>query len=209
VALSAERLEAWLAADLSRLDLLAVQIAGIHLAEAVLDDSWLAATVGIDRAGTQHPCVMVEGATENAAVMQVLLDDLAKRGLHPSVSRLPQRHAQARCVHAAALDGRRHARAGQGLAQAEGHESGAALARRSLGAPPEGRSSLLGCSDQAGCIVSTDGTPPAMFNIKRLRAPGWPGFLRSCSAFSRSTRPHLRCPHRNSPPSEITFFKGD
>jgi hypothetical protein len=33
VALSAERLEAWLAADLSRPDLLAVQIDGIHLAE--------------------------------------------------------------------------------------------------------------------------------------------------------------------------------
>jgi len=195
VALSAKHLEAWLAADLSRLDLLAVQIAGIHLAEDVLNDLQLVAAVGIDGAGRKHPVgLLVVGPTENAAVMQALLDDLAKRGLHPSVSRLPQRHAQARCVHAAALDGRRHARAGQGLAQAEGHESGATLARRSLGAPPEGRSSLLGCSDQAGCIVSTDRTPPAMFNIKRLRAPGWPGFLRSCSAFSQSAQPQPPLP---------------
>jgi hypothetical protein len=33
--------------------------------------------------------------------------------------------------------------------------------------------------------------------------------LRSFSAFSRSARPHLRCPHRNSPRAEITFFTGD
>jgi transposase InsO family protein len=33
--------------------------------------------------------------------------------------------------------------------------------------------------------------------------------LRSCSAFSQSAQPHLRCPHRSSPPAEITFFTGD
>jgi transposase-like protein len=84
VALSAERLKAWLAADLSRLDLLAVQIDGIHLAEDLL----LVAAVGIDGEGTKHPLGLVEGATENAAVVQALLDDLVKRGLDPSVPRL-------------------------------------------------------------------------------------------------------------------------
>jgi hypothetical protein len=89
VALSAKHLEAWLAADLSRLDLLAVQIAGIHLAEDVLNDLQLVAAVGINGAGRKHPVgLLVVGPTENAAVMQALLDELVKRGLDPSVPRL-------------------------------------------------------------------------------------------------------------------------
>jgi putative transposase len=84
VALSAERLAEWLAADLSGLDLLAVQIDGIHLAEELL----LVAAVGIDGEGTKHPLGLVEGATENAAVVQALLNDLVTRGLDPSVPRL-------------------------------------------------------------------------------------------------------------------------
>jgi transposase-like protein len=84
VALSAERLAEWLAADLSGLDLLAVQIDGIYLAEELL----LVAAVGIDGEGTKHPLGLVEGATENAAVVQALLDDLVTRGLDPSVPRL-------------------------------------------------------------------------------------------------------------------------
>jgi len=84
VALSAERMEAWLTQDLSALDLLAIQIDGIHLAEELL----LVAAVGIDAEGTKHPLGVVEGATENTAVVQALLDDLVKRGLDPSVPRL-------------------------------------------------------------------------------------------------------------------------
>jgi transposase-like protein len=84
VALSAERLAAWLARDLSGLDLLAVQIDGIHLAEELM----LVAAVGIDGEGAKHPLGLVEGATENAAVVQALLDDLVQRGLDPKVPRL-------------------------------------------------------------------------------------------------------------------------
>jgi hypothetical protein len=84
VALSAERLAAWLEQDLSGLDLLAVQIDGIHLAENLL----LVAAVGIDGEGAKHPLGLVEGATENAAVVQALLDDLVTRGLDPSLPRL-------------------------------------------------------------------------------------------------------------------------
>jgi putative transposase len=84
VALSGERLAEWLAEDLSGLDLLAVQIDGIHLAEDLL----LVAAVGIDGEGTKHLLGLVEGATENAAVVQALLDDLVQRGLDPSVPRL-------------------------------------------------------------------------------------------------------------------------
>jgi putative transposase len=84
VALSAERMAAWLSQDLSGLDLLAVQIDGIHLADELL----LVAAVGIDGEGAKHPLGLIEGATENAAVVQALLDDLVQRGLDPAVPRL-------------------------------------------------------------------------------------------------------------------------
>ena len=84
VALSAERMAAWMARDLSGLDLLAVQIDGIHVTE----DLVLLAAVGIDGEGAKHPLGLVEGATENAAVAQALLDDLVGRGLDPAVPRL-------------------------------------------------------------------------------------------------------------------------
>jgi putative transposase len=84
VALSAERMAAWMARDLSALDLLVVQIDGIHVAEDVV----LLAAIGIDGEGVKHPLGLVEGATENAAVVQALLDDLVGRGLDPAVCRL-------------------------------------------------------------------------------------------------------------------------
>src|SRR3954447_14612110 len=84
VALSAERMAAWMTQDLSGLDLLAVQIDGIHLAE----DLVLLAAVGIAAEGAKRPLGLVEGATENAAVVQALLDDLVGRGLDPAVCRL-------------------------------------------------------------------------------------------------------------------------
>jgi transposase-like protein len=84
VALSAERMAVWMGRDLSALDLLAIQIDGIHVAE----DLVLLAAVGIDGEGAKHPLGLVEGATENAAVVQALLDDLVGRGLDPSVCRL-------------------------------------------------------------------------------------------------------------------------
>jgi transposase-like protein len=77
VALSAERMQDWMAADLSELDLLAIQIDGIHIE----DDLMLLAAVGIDGAGEKHPLGVIEGASENAAVAQALLDNLVGRGL--------------------------------------------------------------------------------------------------------------------------------
>jgi putative transposase len=84
VALSAERMAEWMAADLSQLDLLAVQIDGIHLT----DELMLLAAVGIDGEGAKHPLGLLEGATENAAVVQALLDNLIERGLDPKLCRL-------------------------------------------------------------------------------------------------------------------------
>jgi hypothetical protein len=84
VALSAERLKDWMAADLSRLDLLIIQIDGIHIEE----DLMLLAAVGIDGGGLKHPLGVLEWATENTAVVQALLDNLIERGLDPAVCRL-------------------------------------------------------------------------------------------------------------------------
>ncbi len=84
VALSAAQMKAWMAADLSQLDLLVIQIDGIHMA----DDLVLLAAVGIGGEGVKHPLGVLEGATENAAVVQALLDNLVERGLDPAVCRL-------------------------------------------------------------------------------------------------------------------------
>jgi len=84
VALSEERMKEWMATDLSKLDLLVIQIDGIHIKE----DLMLLAAVGIDGKGGKHPLGVIEGATENAAVVQALLDNLIERGLDPEVCRL-------------------------------------------------------------------------------------------------------------------------
>jgi putative transposase len=84
VELSAERMVEWMASDLSRLDLLAIQIDGLHVEEELI----LVAAVGIDAEGAKHPLGVVEGATENAATVQALLDNLVGRGLDPGVCRL-------------------------------------------------------------------------------------------------------------------------
>jgi transposase-like protein len=84
VALSAARMAEWMAADLSQLDLLAIQIDGMHISEELT----LLAAVGIAGGGVKHPLGLLEGATENAAVVQALLDNLVERGLDPKVCRL-------------------------------------------------------------------------------------------------------------------------
>ena len=60
VALSAERLAEWMASDLSKLDLLVIQIDGLHIG----NDLVLIAALGIDGEGRKHPLGLVEGATE-------------------------------------------------------------------------------------------------------------------------------------------------
>src|SRR5271166_6365733 len=84
VALSADRMKEWMASDLSQLNLLVIQIDGIHIEE----DLVLLAAVGVDSVGDKHPLAVIEGATENATVVQALLDNLIERGLDPKVCRL-------------------------------------------------------------------------------------------------------------------------
>jgi putative transposase len=80
VALSSAKLRQWLACDLSQLDLLAIQIDGLRVSDELI----LVAAVGIDGRGEKHPLGLVEGATENAATVQALLDNLVERGLDPA-----------------------------------------------------------------------------------------------------------------------------
>jgi transposase-like protein len=84
VALSQERMEAWLKSDLSKLDLLVIQIDGLHVAEDIV----LIGAIGIDGHGEKHILGLIEGATENAAATQALLNNLVERGLNPPVPRL-------------------------------------------------------------------------------------------------------------------------
>ena len=83
VALSTAKLKEWLAADLSGLDLLVIQIDGLRVGDHVL-----VAAIGIDGAGEKHVLALVEGATENTVVVKALLADLVARGLRPDIARL-------------------------------------------------------------------------------------------------------------------------
>jgi putative transposase len=79
VALSAERMAEWMASDLSQLDFLVIQIDGLHIG----NDLVLVAALGVDAEGNKHPLGLIEGATENTAVVQALIDNLIERGLDP------------------------------------------------------------------------------------------------------------------------------
>ena len=74
-------MKAWLASDLSELDLLVIQIDGLHVGDHVL-----VAAIGVDGNGDKHVLAVVEGATENTVVVQALLDNLLARG---SIRRCP------------------------------------------------------------------------------------------------------------------------
>ncbi len=65
-----------LAADLSRLDLVALMVDGVHFAETCC-----VVALGIDLQGNKIPLALVEGATENATLVTELLVGLRERGL--------------------------------------------------------------------------------------------------------------------------------
>ncbi|MDR3485680.1 MAG: transposase [Bradyrhizobium sp.] len=61
-----------------------IQIDGIHIDQDLI----LLAAVGVDGNGDKHPLGVMEGASENAAVCQALIDNMVGRGLDPAVCRL-------------------------------------------------------------------------------------------------------------------------
>ncbi len=78
-ALTQAKFDEWMTSDLSELDLVAIQIDGLHMSDRLL----MIGAVGIDASGRKRPSVVIEGATENTAAVQALLDDLIERGLDP------------------------------------------------------------------------------------------------------------------------------
>ena len=65
-----------LAADLSRLDLVALMVDGVHFGEHTC-----VVALGIDIDGTKHPLSLVEGSTENTTLVTELIVGLRERGL--------------------------------------------------------------------------------------------------------------------------------
>src|ERR1039458_4578400 len=66
VALSAARMKEWMESRLDHLDLLVIQIDGIHMDEDML----LVAALGVDGKGDKHPLGIVEGGTENGTTLR-------------------------------------------------------------------------------------------------------------------------------------------
>lgn len=123
VALSRKKMKAWLAADLSELDPLVIQIDGLAVGDHVL-----VAAIGVDGAGDKHVLAVVEGATGNTATVQALLDNLVGRGLDPP--RRPQGvHQQGRRLY-------REARRPEAGGRQQGREPLTASAPSSTPDPP-------------------------------------------------------------------------
>jgi transposase-like protein len=78
-----ETLDGWLRRPLGDLDLVAVMIDGVHVAEHVV-----LIALGIDASGTKHILGLREGATENAVSCTHLIVDLRERGLRTDRSML-------------------------------------------------------------------------------------------------------------------------
>lgn len=76
VELTAEKLEAWLTRDIGALNLVAIMIDGIEVGEHVI-----VVALGIDGRGEKHGLGLWQGATENTAVCEGLVNDLVRRGL--------------------------------------------------------------------------------------------------------------------------------
>ena len=69
--------------DLSQLDLLAIFIDGVLIAEHCV-----VVALGVDAEGRKHPLGLWEGSTENKTVCNALLGNLIERGLDPEQPRL-------------------------------------------------------------------------------------------------------------------------
>jgi putative transposase len=78
-----EALKELLERRLDAIDLLAIYIDGMQFGE-----HHVISAVGVDRAGHKHVLGMQQGATENAAAVEDLLEQLVARGMDPKAKRL-------------------------------------------------------------------------------------------------------------------------
>jgi len=73
---TAERIAGWMARPLDELDIVALFMDGIRVG-----DHMVVAAIGVDSGGRKHALGIWEGATENSAVCQALIDNPVDRGL--------------------------------------------------------------------------------------------------------------------------------
>ena len=83
VALSRKKMKAWLASDLSELDLLVIQIDGLHVGDHVLRRRSASMATA-----TSMSWPWSRGRRRTSVVVQALLDNLLARGLDPTLPRL-------------------------------------------------------------------------------------------------------------------------
>jgi putative transposase len=83
VAATEEQLEQWLSSDLSSLKLIAIMIDGIEIGEQTI-----VVALGIDENSEKHVLGLWQGATENAAVCEGLLNNLVERGIDAQLAYL-------------------------------------------------------------------------------------------------------------------------
>lgn len=76
VAQTAAKMAEWAQRDLSKLGVVVLMLDGIHFAEHVV-----LVALGIDKSGNKHVLGLMQGATENTASCQALLNDIRERGL--------------------------------------------------------------------------------------------------------------------------------
>ena len=171
VALSSAKMREWLTSDLSALDLLAIQIDGLHVSDEVI----LVAAVGIDGRGEKHPLGLVEGATENAATVQALLDNLVE--LDPAgvwlfiidgAKALSKAIPLARTRRFSAVRGAQHHRTAAQIAARLGAQDPAA--GLGTGRCRQGRAADPEPGAAAGAGLAS-------------RPPSWKGWRRSCAWF--------------------------
>lgn len=83
VALTTEKLTAWMSRPLGALDIWTIYIDGIHFGEHIV-----LCALGIDASGAKHVLGLWEGATENEIACKAMLENLVSRGLTPNRARL-------------------------------------------------------------------------------------------------------------------------
>lgn len=159
--LSAARLADFMAADLSALDLLVVQIDGLHLG----GDLVLVAAIGIDGEGNKHPLALVKGATENAAMVQALLDTWSRAG------------STRRCQDCSSSTARRRCRRRSAAPSVRPLRSSAARSTRRATShlPKEHHAATRRVLRQAWELDDADKAEKLIRNLARRLDQQWPG----------------------------------
>ena len=185
VALTRSKLKAWLASPLDDLDLVVLQIDGLHVG-----DHLMVAAIGIDTGGAKHVLGLAEGATENAATVQAMLDNLIERGLDPERPRLyivDGAKALSKAIR------RTFGRAGKAASTAGALRHAGLTSRLYAGAlagrpdSQDAGQATSGASRPA--VLGLDGRAPGLVDSARLRLGGFiptPATVRTSSAGTTS-----------------------